>query len=239
MKFFTARRVLLIAGALLLAMECDSASAQNRNAFGSSGQGGFGAGTQGVFRDSGQFGQGGQRQQGRSNFGQSNNRGRGQQGRGRQGGNFGNRPDNFVGSDAQQIRRQRNAQNGGRRQRARIDYTVENLNDMRGSSRQRSTGSSNSPVRLQLRPLFTVSQPSASELTTRASTQLSRALPTTVAGAKISISNGTATIAGSVKNEYNKLLAARILSLQPGISQIDNRLTIESDLAAPLLFPAR
>ncbi len=234
MKFLTASRMMLLTGTLLLGTQ--NVSAQNRNSLGSFQQGGFGADTQRGFGASGQFG--GQRQQGQFGLGRAGGRGQSRN-QGRQGGNFGSGQDYFVGSDAQQVRRQRNSSNQGQRPRAMIDYSLENLNDMRGASRQSSSGNTKSPVRVQLRPLFTIPQLSASQLTARASTQLRKALPTTVAGAQISVSDGTATIAGTVRSEYDKQLVARMLSLQPGISQVENRLTIESGREAPLLFPAR
>jgi len=123
---------------------------------------------------------------------------------------------------------------------ARIDYSVENLNSQRASSRvSTSDRFKKPPIQVQLRPLFAVQQSSASELTTRASVRLNKALPTTVAGTQISVSDGIATIEGTVQSEYDRQLAAKILSLQPGISQVENRLTIESGQVAPLLLPAR
>ncbi len=231
MKSLTVRRVLLLAAPLigigLIGIGSENASAQNRNrdSFGSLQQNGFGTGNQSRFGSSQQFGVG-QRQQGGRNSGRTSNQNR--------------RQDDFVGSDAQQIRRQRNSRTQGRRQRVRIDYTVENLNSQRASSQQ-STSSSfkKPPIQVQLRPLFTVQLSSASELSTQASARLNQALPTRVAGTQISVSDGTATIEGSVKSEYDRQLAARILSLQPGISQIENRLTIESAQVAPLLLPAQ
>ncbi len=188
---------------------------------------------------SSQFGQSGQNLQGSSSgLGQNN------QSQGRQGQNSSQqsatRQDNFVGSDAQQVRAQQNNRNPGQRRRAMFDFAVESLNEMRESRRQHRANRNQKPaVHVQLRPLFTVPQPSASELNTQVRTQFDRALPSVAAATHISINNGTATLVGTTGNEYDKQLAAKMLSLQPGITQVENRLTIVSGQAETLPIPAR
>lgn len=151
----------------------------------------------------------------------------------------GGRPDTFVGSDAQQIRDQR-ANDPRARRRAMFDFAVESLNEMRESQRQRRANRNRKPpVRVQLRPLFAVQPPSATQLTTQVRSQLSRALPTTAGTAQISVSGGTATIQGTVQSDYDKQLAAKMLSMQPGITRVENRLTIGSTQAEPVLVPAQ
>ena len=233
--------ILLLASLLLVGTQ--DVVAQSRGSFGSlqqGQQGGFGAGSRSQFGTTSQSsrqGQAGQRQQRSSGFGQSRNQGRqgsnfSQQSRGQQ--------DNFIGNDAQQIRNQQNNRNRGQARRAMFNFAIESLNELRKSrTQQHSSGSQKPQVRVQLRPLFSVEQPSAGELTTHVRTQLDKTLPSTIAATQISVSNGTATIAGSVKSEYDKQLAAKMLSLQPGILQVENRLTIESNLPEPLLFPSQ
>ena len=241
MKLVPAPQVVLLVGLLLLGTE--NVSAQSRGGLGSQQQNqqdGFGGGSQRQFGTSGRSnrqGQGNQGQQRTSGFGQSRNQGRqgsnsGQQSRGQQ--------DTFIGSDAQQIRNQQNNRNQGRGRGAMFNFAIESLNELRKSRTQQHSSNSQKPqVRVHIRPLFTVSQPSTSELTSQLRTQFDNALPSTVEAPQISIRKGKATIAGSVKNEYDKQLAAKMLSLQPGILQVENRLTIESNLPEPLLFPAQ
>ncbi len=226
MKLLTMPMPLLLAGILLLATK--DATAQNRfggatqqNQSQQNQQGGFGQGVQRSFGSSPQSGQG----PGRQPSG------------GLQGGN---RQDNFVGSDVQQIRNQQQNRTQNQARRAMFNFAIESFNEMRESRRQQSGGGNQKPpVRVQLRPLFAVSQPSARELTARANSQFNKALPSTVAETRISVSAGIATISGTVKTEYDKQLAAKMLSLQPGIAQVENRLTIEPVQAAPLLLPVR
>jgi len=238
MKFLTTPMSLLLAGIFLLAAR--DASAQNRGGglrlqdqSQQIPQGGFGQTAQGSLGATGSLGLGQQRQPGGAT-----QRPNGMlSGRGLQ---AGNRQDNFVGSDAQQLRNQLNNRNPGQMRRAMFDFAIENFNEMRESRRQERADRNQKPsVRVQLRPLFTVAQPSASALAAQASAQLRKFLPTTVDAARISIRGGTATISGVVKSEYDKQLAAKMLSLQPGISQIENQLTIEPVQAERLLLPAR
>ena len=239
MKYLTAPATLFLASLVFFGNE--NVSAQDRNSGGFSQQNqqsGFGQDASVGFGATGQTGQGQQgfsQQQG--GLGQSGNLG----GSGGQGGSFGQPPvggqDGFVGSDSDQIRNQQRSQRQNRR--ALFDFAIDSLNEMRESRRERNASRNRKPsVRVQLRPLFTVTQPSSSELTSRVRSQMERALPASIS-AQISISGNTATIQGSVQSEYDRQLAAKMLSLQPGISQVENRLTIESVQEAPLLAPAR
>jgi len=226
----------MLAGTLLLAAQDVAAQNQESRFSQQNPSGDFGQGSQTTLGDTGQ-GQGPGPGQGRlPRAGLRRQSGR-QPAGGLQGGK---RQDNFVGSDAQQLRDQFNNRNQGQARRAMFDFAIESLNEMRESRRQQRSGRNQRPsVRVQLRPLFTVPQRSASELTAQASLQFSKALPTTVVASQISVQGGIATLTGRVKSEYDKRLAAKLLSLQPGILQVDNRLIIELGQAEPLLLPAR
>ena len=149
--------------------------------------------------------------------------------------------DGFVGADAQQLRTQNRDPRAQRR--AMFDFAIESLNEIRESrSRERSRRNRKPPVRVQLRPLFSAPQVSATQLTSRVSTQLDRSLPSSSGDRpQVTVSGRTATIEGTVGSDYDKQLAAKMLSLQPGISQVENRLTVESSTAPAelLLTPAR
>ena len=242
MKIFIGAPIMLLVS--LLFIGSPNAFAQNRNGSNSQRQdqqSGFGGGSQrqsGSSRQSGFEGQSrsgqGQGQQRSSGFGQSRNQGR-------QGANFGGRQqDNFVGSDAQQIRNQQSNRNRGMARRAMFDFAIESFNEMRQSRNQQQSGGNQRPtMHVKIQPLFAVPQPTASELTSQVRSQLNKTLPKTITASQITVNHGTATIVGSVKNAYDKQLAAKMLSLQPGISQVENRLTILADQPEPLLLPAQ
>ena len=240
MKIFIGAPIVVLASLLLIGSP--NAFAQNRNGSNSlrqDQQAGSGGGSQrqsGTSRQSGFGGQSrsGQEQQRSPGFSQSRNQGR-------QGANFGGRQqDNFVGSDAQQIRNQQNNRNRGMARRAMFDFAIESFNEMRQSrNQQHSGGNQRPPMHVKIQPLFAVPQPTANELASQVRSQLEKTLPKTITASHISVNNGTATIVGSVENAYDKQLAAKMLSLQPGISQVENRLTILSDQAEPLLLPAQ
>ena len=216
--------------------------AQNRTVTGlgpQNQQGGLGGGAQGSLGAGGQFGLG-LRQQGLGQPG-----GIGPAGiQGRQGATLGQpragRQDGFVGSDAKQIREQQSTRDRGQRQRALFDFAIESLNEMRESRReQRDRQNQKSPVRVRLRPLFTAPQTSAPESATHVRAQFHRALPTTASRAQISVRGGTATIQGTVSSDYDKQLAAKMLSIQPGVLQVENQLTVTPGQGTPLPVPLR
>lgn len=197
---------------------CQDAVAQNRggggNAFSQLGQT-SGVGGQSNFGPAGQsaFGQGGVGgAQGGAQLGGNRNQAR-------VGGQ-----DGFVGSNADQIRNQ--FPSGRAQRRAMFDFAVESLNEMREARRRRQERNRTPPVRVRLRPLFSVPPTDSVELSSRVRENLDRAMPESAAGTQVTIDGANATIEGSVSNEYDRKLAAKMLSLTPGIYNIENRLTI-------------
>jgi|GEM_PF-4338329 len=153
-------------------------------------------------------------------------------------GQQGPRQDSFVGSDAQQVRNQRNNRNRQRRATP-FDFDIESFNEMRESRRNRRGNRNQRPqVRVRIKPLFTVAQPSQTQLMTRSRTQLklNKVLPVN-SRAVVSMSGSIATLEGVVPSDYDKLLAEKMLSLQPGISQVENRLSVEQAQVELLLAP--
>lgn len=225
--------IVLLAG--FTTLSSDNANAQNRGLTGlqpQNQQGGLAQGSQ-----NNAFGLGNQSRQGQGQGGLGGQQRGGLGGRqilGRQQ----TQQDAFIGSDSQQVqnlfRNQRN--NAGRR--ARFDFAIEDFNEMR-DSRRRGRGQRNQgpTVNVKLKPLFSVSQPPAAEITTRVESSLTKALPTSVGSTPtVSINAGVATVRGQVDSEYNKQLVAKMVSLQPGITEVENQLTIESVTDQPLLL---
>ncbi len=158
-------------------------------------------------------------------FGQAN--GLGRQGFNQNQGLVGGQ-DGFVGSDAQQVRDMQRARNPRQGRRALFDFAIESLNEMRESRRERDAQRNQTPpVRVRLRPLFAVGQPSTAALSSNTAESLNKALPNRAAAARVSVQGNEATIQGAVSSEYDKQLAAKVLSLQPGIYEVNNQLTVE------------
>lgn len=177
----------------------------------------FGGGRQSVF-DQNQFGNSQQGQFGQVGGPAGQRNGRNQlQGRNQ---------DRFVGSDADQIRNQQLS--GRQRRRAMFDFAVESLNEMRESRRQRDANRNRQPpVRVKVKPRFAVSPPSSAQLVQSAQESLERALPASQADLQVAVEDGIATVRGRVANEYDRKLAAKMLSMTPGIFRVDNQLAIE------------
>ena len=224
MNSSTARGMLLLATIVLLPSAEDAMAQRNSGVDSQQGgqqQGGsqfgsptlLGNGGQNLGqRQQGQFGQGQERQQGQGN-------GSRQQRRGGQ--------DGFIGNDARQMRNDRNQRNANQPRRSNFNFSLEDFNEARQSRRQQGNrGGQKLPLQIRIRPLFSVPSPAPTELLFRAQAQVNRALPATAATTSISISGHTATIVGTVQSPYDKRLVARVLSLQPGILKVENKLTV-------------
>ncbi len=151
------------------------------------------------------------------------------------------RQNGFIGSSAEQIRNQLRNQNPQQSRQAVFNFAIESLNELRESRRQRQAQRNAAPpVRVHLRPLFSVPQPTSAELTARVRSQLSKAMPDSIASPQVSVSQGTVTLQGQVKSNYDRQLMEKMASLQPGVSQVENRLTIEPRQGEPeFLLPLR
>ena len=168
----------------------------------------------------------GPRQRG-SGLGQPQGRGPLQPGR-LQGNRMGQ--DTFIGNDAQQMQESFRRMSGRQQRRAMFDFALESLNELRESRRARDQRRREpSPVRVQIRPTF-VSAPPAKLSPATLNGRLAQSLPSSPgAAAQISLNGDTATLSGTVSSEYDRQLAAKMLMLQPGIYQVENRLTVESE----------
>lgn len=197
--------------------------------FGAGANSAFGGGRQSVF-DQNQFGgaQQGQFGQVGGSAGQRNGRNQLQ----------GRNQDRFVGSDADQIRNQQLS--GRQRRRAMFDFAVESLNEMRESRRRRDANRNRQPpVRVKVKPRFAVAPPNSTQLVQSARESLERALPANQAELQVAVEGGTATVQGKVGSEYDRKLAAKMLSMTPGIYRVDNQLAIEPNPSMSSSEPTR
>ncbi len=142
--------------------------------------------------------------------------------------------DGFVGSDADQVRNQFSSQRQQRR--AMFDFAIESLNEMRESRRQREQNNRTSPVRVKVRPAFSVRPTAAPVLANRVRENLNRAMPDGIAATRVSVNGSTAILEGSVAGDYERKLAAKMVSLTPGIYNVENRLTTQA--TSELVIPA-
>lgn len=166
----------------------------------------------------------------------------GQQGGAGQGAQGNRQHQGLVGRDAEDVRQNARNFSSGDRRRATFDLIVENLNEMRESRRRwRSQQRQPSPVRIQLRPAFRFTPLSSttvrSELQQRLDTlpvsdeTATGSTPinsTATVRPQIEMNDRTATLRGTVSSEHQRALLARLVSLEPGVSNVENLLTVET-----------
>jgi hypothetical protein len=136
----------------------------------------------------------------------------------------------FIGG-AQDMQNFFRAMNGQRQRTAVFDSMIENLNDMR-ETRSDSGTDRTPPVRVQLRPAFdtplrTIARMNA-DLQTRV---IATATDLGVTNPQITMDGRTLTLEGRVKTAHDRELIEKLISLEPGVTEIDNRLTV--DLPTP------
>ena len=195
--------------------------AQNTGMFGSSQQG---VGVTG--RQSGAFNS---LQQG-STRGSQLGPGGSQFGRGQQPGigTANNRQSGFVGSDAQDMRNSFGNMSDRQRRGAMFDMMVENLNDMRDSRRQRGRRRPLDPVRVQLRPSFNYPQLESRQVLVTLQSNLTRSSDLQgLVAPRVELDGRIATVSGSVPNEHERAVIAKMIAMQPGVSNVENLLTID------------
>ena len=196
------------------------------------GQSGFGQGGQSTFSGSAFGGaQGGRGQSrgagmgmGQSAFGGS---GMGQQALGNnqlgvagQGG--------FLGGDAAQTQNFFRNMNGGQRRTAMLEFMIENLNDMRDRGNRGNGRENTPPVRVKLRPAFETPLGTMQQLNTDVQSRLTTSVSELgVIDTRITMDGRTLTLEGTVGSEHQRELAAKIASLEPGVSSVDNQLIVD------------
>ncbi|WP_428304733.1 BON domain-containing protein [Lacipirellula sp.] len=141
----------------------------------------------------------------------------------------------FVGRDAQDVRAGFQSQSGGRGPGGTLDTMIENLNEMRDSRRRwREQNAAPPAIRVQLKPAFD----SPAMIPLQANVPLQRRLAKEMAtvgvnSPQIEMVGRTAVIRGSVATERDRELIARLASLEPGVSQVENLVQIQPAAASP------
>jgi osmotically-inducible protein OsmY len=196
---------------------------------------------------SGGFGQGGMGQGGfgRGGFGQNSGggMGAGSQGIGGQGPLQGAltqsageqfQQNGFVGRDAQDV--QTSFDNQNRRGPGQMmDQMIENLNEMREARRRwREQNSAPPPIRVRLQPAFDLPARPPAQAATEVQTRLTQAMTARgVASPQVEMAGRVALLRGVVVSERDRALLERLALLEPGVSKVENFLTIQTTAAPP------
>ena len=164
--------------------------------------------------------------QNRGGFG--NRPGQGGQGQGR----FGNpaQQQGFVGRDAEDVRSFFQNMSNRDRRTATFDLMIENLSDMRDSRRRRQARRRQQPsVRVQLRPTFDYPRLSPQTVSLGVQDQLAAVMQQRgVSTPSVELTERTVTLRGTVVSTHERALAERLVRLEPGVSHVENLLTVES-----------
>jgi hypothetical protein len=232
-----------------IASECAAQNRGSQNQRSSFGQGGGG---QSGFGQSA-FGQGGQSAFGGAGVGRGQSRGGAGAGYGANAfgagsgtgfggvpsGQFGNNQiagpgqGGFLGGDANQTQNFFRALNGGQRRTAMFDYMIENLNEMRDRGNGGGNGDRTPPVRVKLRPAFETPLGTMAKVATDVQARLAISLAEQgVVDSRLSLEGRTMTLEGRVATEHQKALIAKMASLEPGVSDVDNRLIVDPTVAS-------
>lgn len=137
---------------------------------------------------------------------------------------------NFVGRDATDVETMYEGQNGNPMQNM-MGAMIENLNDLRDSRRRwRDRENTPPPIRVTLKPAFDLptadATPVSREVQTRINTLMRQGgMPS----ANFVMTGRVAVLRGTVATEHDRALAERLASLEPGVSRVQNLLTIAPD----------
>jgi hypothetical protein len=136
----------------------------------------------------------------------------------------------FIGG-AQDMQNFFRGLNGQRQRNASFNSMIENLNDMRQT--QGNEGADRSPpVRVQLRPAFETPLGTIARMNADVQTRLNSTIADLgVTNPQITINERIVTLEGRVKTAHDRQLIEKLISLEPGVTEIDNRLMV--DLPTP------
>jgi hypothetical protein len=141
----------------------------------------------------------------------------------------------FVGRDAQDVQTSAQSLTGGRGPGMMMDMMIENLNEMREARRRwRDQNAAPPPIRVRLQPAFEMPARPAAQSAAAVGTRLTKAMQAgRVQSAQVQIAGGTAILRGVVANERDRLLVARLASLEPGVSRVENLVTVQAPAVQP------
>ncbi len=145
-----------------------------------------------------------------------------------------------VGRSADDVRRNFLELLGAERRNRNSDMSVDDLNERR-RARQSRQGRRNPPppVHVHLRPMFKYPQLPEARVTTSVQTRLSALLSARNAGTvHVVVKDRKATLRGSVRHKYERALLAKLVAIEPGVSELENLITIEEVIALPALEQA-
>jgi hypothetical protein len=203
----------------------------NRGGFGS-----FGGSGRGQSRGGTGYGNNAVGGMGGAGFGSQNGAGGFAGGQGQQQPAFGNNQagvapnGGFIGG-AQDTQNFFRAMNGQRQRTAMFDSMIENLNEMR-ETRGNSGSEQTPPVRVQLRPAFETPLRTIVRMNADVQTRvIATATDLGVTDPQITMDGRTLTLEGRVKTAHDRELVEKLISLEPGVTEIDNRLMV--DLPTP------
>jgi osmotically-inducible protein OsmY len=110
---------------------------------------------------------------------------------------------------------------------------IENLNEMRDRGNRGGSGERTPPVRVKLRPAFEMSPDTMAQVTSEVQSRLATSLAEQgVADSRVSSDGRAMTLEGRVATEHQKALIEKMLSLEPGVSTIENRLVVDPTIAS-------
>ncbi len=134
----------------------------------------------------------------------------------------------FVGRSAEDVQETFRNLNGRQRRRATFNMIVENLNEMRESRKRRREQRTSPPkVRVNLRPTFDFPRRSDVEVAAGVQTRLDKVMRERgVTMPQVELAERTATLRGTVRTEHDKALVEKLVSIEPGVSQVENRLVV-------------
>jgi osmotically-inducible protein OsmY len=139
----------------------------------------------------------------------------------------------FVGRDAVDV--QQTFQSLQAQQQAQMfAEAIENLNDQRESRRRwRDRQEEGPPVRVQFKTAFVVPAATRAAASSESMRRLSASMQAGgMTSATAQLNGGTVVLRGVVASEHQRALAERLALLEPGVSRVENFLTIASADAA-------
>jgi hypothetical protein len=136
----------------------------------------------------------------------------------------------FVGRDASDVRASFDSQSGRRGTSGMLDSMIENLNEMRDSRRRwRERNSAPPPVRVRLQPAFELPPVPPVRTAVGVQARLARVMQSRgVTSPDVEVAGRTVFLRGVAASEHDRALVAQLASLEPGVSQVENLVTIQA-----------
>jgi len=149
-----------------------------------------------------------------------------------------------VGSSAEDVSKTlRELRGTSDRQKQSTDMTVENLNKRRNArSRRQAQRSPPPPIHVHFQPAFSIPWTPSVEVAKSIQTRLSHLLEKRARLLEMSdpgsvfveLSDRTATLTGTVRSEYERKLLERMVRIKPGVSAVENFISVQEPPLAPV-----